>query len=545
MRLAATTATASTVAAASLIVLFFLSSATTTAVSAWTNTNTNTQGIASTSRTTTTTSMSASFTTIGSSNKPKPVLPIPDPIFSDVPGTWAYDTMSRRVDEEILQRTYEDNKETWETKEFAGVLKRFQALRTELQNAAKTKLALPPPPPKGCSALRQTEWDEWKQILDPFVSKGDTWLEAPWMVTEFYVYRRLLVDVIGYWDEFDRFANGNSALLHFNSGDETKPVKNPGYLYDPFSPQKRAGLESSVASAESVMAKINNLVDNNNNYNNNDDDDDDNESSDSIDQGTKLAASIALWGNKMDLSLWPADTKTATQDIFSAILDKAQEGLLHDDSPGLVEHCEKLRAKGGGNVDIIVDNAGFELITDLALGQYLVESGIAKCVTFQLKSHPTFVSDALELDLLEHVNHYADMEDASYPNAKISGSKWKGFLKDGKWKCSENNFWVQAFPMWEMTEPLWTDMHERCDLAFVKGDANYRRLLGDCQWDMSEASFQDVVGNYFPCPICALRTLKAEIGCGMDAEQVKRAKSLDDNWQTNGRFGVLQFGSGC
>jgi hypothetical protein len=53
------------------------------------------------------------------------------------------------------------------------------------------------------------------------------------------------------------------------------------------------------------------------------------------------------------------------------------------------------------------------------------------------------------------------------------------------------------------------------------------------------------VGNYFPCPVCALRTLKAEIGCGMDIEQVERAKSLDDNWQTNGRFGVLQFGSGC
>jgi len=420
--------------------------------------------------------------------------------------------MSRRVDEEILQRTYEDNKETWETEEFARIFQRFQDLRTELQNAATTNLALPPVPPDGCSDLRKTEWNEWKQILDPFVSKDDTWLTAPWMVTEFYVYRKLLVDVIGYWDEFDRF-------------DGDGKTKNPGYLYDPFAKQKRAGLESSVASAESVLAKINNLVD-----------------ADAIDQGTKLATSIALWGNKMDLSLWPADTKTASKDIFSAILDKAQEGLLHDDSDRLVKYVEELRAKGGGNIDIIVDNAGFELITDLALGQYLVESGIAKCVTFQLKSHPTFVSDALEKDLLEHVNHYAEMED--YPNAKISGMKWKSFLEDGRWKCSENNFWVQAFPMWEMTEPLRSEMNQRCDLAFVKGDANYRRLLGDCQWDFSEASFQDVVGNYFPCPVCALRTLKAEIGCGMSKEQVDRASSLDENWQTNGRFGVLQFGSG-
>merc|ERR1719343_1239651 len=118
--------------------------------------------------------MSASSSnTADSTSKPKPKLPIPDPICSDVPGTWAYDTMSRRVDEEILQRTFEDNKETWETEEFSGILQRFNDLRSELQNAAKTKLILPPAPPPGCSDLRQTEWDEWKQILDPFVSKKE------------------------------------------------------------------------------------------------------------------------------------------------------------------------------------------------------------------------------------------------------------------------------------------------------------------------------------------------------------------------------------
>ena len=76
------------------------------------------------------------------------------------------------------------------------------------------------------------------------------------------------------------------------------------------------------------------------------------------------------------------------------------------------------------------------------------------------------------------------------------------------------------------------------------GDANYRRLLGDRLWDLT-APFQDVVGCYFPCPVCALRTLKAELGCGMGAEQVEKAKALDDAWMTNGRFGVVQFGTGA
>ena len=218
----------------------------------------------------------------------------------------------------------------------------------------------------------------------------------------------------------------------------------------------------------------------------------------------------------------------------------------------------KLHSNGGGIVDIIVDNAGFELITDLILGQYLIDSGIATTVRYQLKSHPTFVSDALEKDLLQHINYYAELgdddlegdendsenENLLYPNCKKSGLKWKQYIKEGKWICKENNFWNQAYPMWKMTEPLRTEMKTNCDLAFVKGDANYRRLLGDCKWDF-DTKFQDVVGCYFPCPVCALRTLKAEIGCGIPVEETNRASKLDENWQTNGRFGVIQFGTGA
>jgi len=98
--------------------------------------------------------------------------------------------------------------------------------------------------------------------------------------------------------------------------------------------------------------------------------------------------------------------------------------------------------------------------------------------------------------------------------------------------------------MWKMPTLLRNEMKKMCDLAFVKGDANYRRLLGDCMWDPS-APFDEVVGNYFPTPVCALRTLKAEIGVGMDTEQIERAKRLDSDWMVNGRFGVVQFAMGA
>lgn len=198
-------------------------------------------------------------------------------------------------------------------------------------------------------------------------------------------------------------------------------------------------------------------------------------------------------------------------------------------------------------MDIIVDNAGFELITDLALADYLIQSGTAKCVTFQLKSHPTFVSDAMEKDLRMHVDHYAEVVDpVTFPHSSQAGKRWQEYLKSGLWKCREDNFWVQPLPMWDMYDELRQDMAQRCDLAFVKGgDANYRRLLGDIEWDLTNDTFQDVVGNYFPCAVCALRTLKAELGCGMDTDQVERAKGLaPDDWIVTGCFGVVQFGTG-
>lgn len=439
--------------------------------------------------------MSASRSSLPRANEP--ILKIPEPIRSNTPGTWAYDTMSRRVDAEILERTWQDNKETWSRPEWKPVTEKFQKLRTELQNAATTKLRHLEELPSDASEERQREWREWKEILDPFVQNNDTWLTAPWMVTEFFLYRRLM-ECLGYWDP-------NSV----------------GYQYDPFAPQKRSGLESSVASAERMLEKIPKLPSNS--------------------KGLQIAAGFSLWGNKMDLSLWPADISNKDTDIFSAILEQAHENLLHDDSSILSLYCDTLRAQGGGKVDIVVDNAGFELVTDLALAHHLITSGIANVVTFQLKSHPTFVSDALAKDLQQTVDYYCNLDSEKYPNACQSGQLWQNFLTKGQWKLNEANFWTQGVEMWAMKDPLRTDLATRCDLCFVKGDANYRRLLGDRQWDYS-ADFDDVVACYFPCPICALRTLKAELGCGMDADQIERAKRLDDKWMVNGRFGVVQFG---
>uniref|UniRef100_A0A6V2JBD9 Sugar phosphate phosphatase n=1 Tax=Ditylum brightwellii TaxID=49249 RepID=A0A6V2JBD9_9STRA len=406
------------------------------------------------------------------------------------------------VDEEILQRTYEENEDEFNTPEFATALANMEALREELRNAATTKLRhlLPLSDEQAKDEERAEEWQQWHDMLNPYVEAGDTWLTAPWMVTEFFVYRRFM-EAIGYFD----------------------PSNEATFMWDPFVKAKRAGLDTSYASAENLMEKVEALP--------------------NTKEGVELAAAFALWGNKMDLSIWPADAANSDVDVFSNVLAAAADNLLHDDFIILANHCETLREKKGGVVDIIVDNAGFELVTDLALADHLVASGVAREIRFQLKSHPTFVSDALEKDLMETIETYAALDESTYPFAKKAGQRWKSYIDNKSWTCHENSFWVQGAAMWEMPDKLSKDLNANCDLAFVKGDANYRRLLGDRYWDYT-SPFQDVVGAYFPCPVCALRTLKAEVGCGMDKEQVERASSLDDNWLVNGRFGVVHFGTG-
>lgn len=54
------------------------------------------------------------------------------------------------------------------------------------------------------------------------------------------------------------------------------------------------------------------------------------------------------------------------------------------------------------------------------------------------------------------------------------------------------------------------ELASESELVFVKGDANYRRLIGDRRW-ATDIPFADVAG-YFPTRLCALRTLKAELG---------------------------------
>jgi hypothetical protein len=72
-----------------------------------------------------------------------------------------------------------------------------------------------------------------------------------------------------------------------------------------------------------------------------------------------------------------------------------------------------------------------------------------------------------------------------------------------------------------------------------RGDANYRRLLGDRHWP-HDTPFAAAVA-YRTTAFLALRTLKAGLICGVDPARAAAAAASASNWLVAGRFGVVQF----
>ena len=79
----------------------------------------------------------------------------------------------------------------------------------------------------------------------------------------------------------------------------------------------------------------------------------------------------------------------------------------------------------------------------------------------------------------------------------------------------------------------------RSSLVFLKGDANYRRLLGDRDCPLT-ADARPVAG-YWPAPLCALRVLTSTAGCGVGEQVAARARKADAKFMTSGEWGMVQF----
>ena len=325
-----------------------------------------------------------------------------------------------------------------------------------------------------------TDVATWNANLQPFI--GIPWIEVPWFFAEVYFYRRIL-----------------EATQFFGKGQWQE--------VDPFAVQKQRELEA-ICSNPAIAVESN--------------------SSWSHEQ-LILRLYQALWGNRADLSLKPGETITETD---ATEFHTSQQHILVDDSSTVFT---VLTEKAHSRIDLIADNAGFELFHDLQLIEFLLSTHITQQVFLHLKVHPTFVSDATTQDVHSLLKTLSLTKQS---NLCTWSNSLENYLKTERLILCADEFWTSPFAFWEMPDSLYQEL-AKSSLIVIKGDANYRRILGDRQWSFT-APFSEIA-SYFPAPLVALRTLKSEIVAGLQPTQLKQLTNEDAEWLINGHWGLIQF----
>jgi hypothetical protein len=325
--------------------------------------------------------------------------------------------------------------------------------------------------------LRETAADraEWDAAWERFAA-GRAWVDIPWYFAEAYFHRRLL-----------------EASGYFQPG--------PGCGRDPYAPQKLAELDGpALQGFADALARL------------------------PAQAAERLPALLlcTLWGNRADLTF--ADM---AQTAYAGLASDQTHNLLIDHRPAIAQSL----AGGVPRVDFINDNAGLELLFDLALADFLLTEGLAGAVNFHLKPQPFFVSDAVPADVEAALSRLR-----TRPALAPLGRRLDEHLAAGRLRLRTAPFWVSAYGF-EALPPALRGELAGAALVFIKGDANYRRLLDDRAWPVS-ASLAELT-TYFPTNYATIRAVKAELIVDIGEETARRLKERDPNWMTSGEYGLI------
>ncbi|RKU41338.1 hypothetical protein DL546_004284 [Coniochaeta pulveracea] len=288
---------------------------------------------------------------------------------------------------------------------------------------------------------------------------------------------------------------------------------------------------------------------------------------------------ICLWGNATDLSLLTNLTYEDIQKLQGSEARKASEkNILINDLEAAFDVLIKAKKenKKERRVDIVLDNAGFELYVDLILSGYLLQAGLATRVVLHPKSIPWFVSDVLPSDFAALLNAVAQprkfyetpsedetaqdttpkpLEDQEVDELSFLFQEWSTFHMEGQLMMRPNRFWTQAGSFWRLPklEPELFEDLKTSELVIFKGDLNYRKLTADRQWDPT-TPFVEAIGPMGPgsgVNVLALRTCKADVVVGLKPGQDEKLRQEQGGnpdarkWAWSGKWAVVSFSSGA
>ncbi|WP_205327153.1 damage-control phosphatase ARMT1 family protein [Glycomyces sp. YM15] len=224
----------------------------------------------------------------------------------------------------------------------------------------------------------------------------------------------------------------------------------------------------------------------------------------------------SLWGNQADLGFRTTSSIAGQSDI------------VVDDSPAIWDLVD---GPGEGPVIVVADNAGRELTADLALIDAILETAT---VELHLKPHPYFVSDATGRDL------HATLDTlAANPNKPVQAlaERLRDAIRHERLLLRTHGCYVLPTTYRHLPPDL-AGGFRAAKLVILKGDLNYRRLVGDREWDAA-TPFGDVV-DYFPGDVAALRTAKSDLAVGVPPARLSELETGSPDWRVSGTHAMMQ-----
>lgn len=321
-----------------------------------------------------------------------------------------------------------------------------------------------------------------------------TFFTAPFLLDECYVYRRV-------YEAFKTTDKLNS--------------------YDPFGAQKEgqffASLDNITVLAKHISDMLNNFK----------------PTTDKKEEFIKLLK-LNLWGNKLDLSLSFGKPSTYAFDPLDL-----EQFILCDHSEQVWSAISD--AKPASQVlAIVCDNVGYELFSDCCLADFVISAGLVSKVHFYIKAIPWCVSDTTLQDFNWFLNY---LKTSEIECLRELGTRWTKYVIDELWCTIVDDFWTLACDFTHMKRISRCGLYARlakAKLVLFKGDMNYRKLVGDKNWDPT-TPIHEALQGFHPTRIAALRMIKSNTICGLDPGVAEATKANDPDWMGSGNYGVIQY----
>ncbi|KAL4077466.1 hypothetical protein J3A83DRAFT_4087210 [Scleroderma citrinum] len=358
--------------------------------------------------------------------------------------------------------------------------------------------------------------DEYNAELEELAKEmKNTWFSAPWLFAECYLYRL-----------FRSFFKETACWVDF----------------DPFFAQKEEMFKNSAAAIHQIATTMHEL---------------ESEKEKLIEDPDKLfvlfkeMVQMCLW---CDLSLLTHLTPSDIENLQTVGTDAQQarkEFILKDDQEAVWNHVQALKPREGAvaQCDFVLDNAGFELFTDLVFADFLVTCTpyISK-VVFHPKLFPWFVSDVTPTDFYKTIESLLSPTFFSANSAVTSESvqhlkqmveRWQRYLKEGVFCLSteledgdkKTQFWTGPWPYWYMEERA-----NELQQWFTGSSLVIFKVMN---WIFTNITVLGPLAGSFP--LLSLRTNKADVVVGVPQEVADELDEKDKSWKVNGKYALVSF----